>query len=153
MSLTLLESALAVLVIALGIISYRFWRSHRLHLRCVRLCHRIADELCQKQEPELVTDRIFKAIIEHTNATIGILSLRSGENDGNQVIRVHGLPGIVLSSGTSLGSGPGSICPIDSTLSNPRIFYAGLRDAFWTAAKINLRTSVSGRQSAMEKPE
>jgi len=138
MSLTLLESALAVLVIALGIISYRFWRSHRLHLRCVRLCHRIADELCQKQEPELVTDRIFKAIIEHTNATIGILSLRSGENDGNQVIRVHGLPGIVLSSGTSLGSGPGSICPIDGTLSQPSIFYAGLRDAFWTAAKVQL---------------
>ena len=67
---TLLESALAIIVLALGAVSYRFWRSHRLHLRCVKLCHRIADELCQKQEPELVTDRIFRAIIEHTNASI-----------------------------------------------------------------------------------
>ena len=138
MVLTLLEVALALLAVALAITTYRFWRSHLLHIRCVRLCHRIADELCQKQEPELVTERIFKAIIDHTNATIGILSLRSGKDSSNRVIQVHGLPDTTLTGGTSLGSDAGWLYPEESSIDQTRIVYSGLKDALWTSAGIRI---------------
>lgn len=138
MTLTLLEVSLALLAVALGITAYRFWRSHLLHLRCVRLCHRIANELCQKQEPGLVTERIFKAIIDHTNATIGILSLRSGDDEGNRVIRIHGLPEEVLSCGTSLGRKAAWLCPEESVIEQPRIIYSSLKEALWNAAGIRI---------------
>lgn len=138
MNVTLLEWALAIIIMALGAISYRFWRSHRLHLRCVKLCHRIANELCQKQEPELVTDRIFRAIIEHTNASIGILSLRSEEDASNRIIRAYGIPGNIISSGALLGSDPDFICRVDSNIDKPIIIYTGLKEAFWNATGIRL---------------
>jgi len=138
MVLTLLEIALALLAVALAVTTYRFWRSHLLHIRCVKLCHRIADELCRKQEPELVTERIFKAIIDHTNAAIGILSLRLEADNSNRVIQIHGLPDSTLTAGTSLGKNAGWLCPEESTIDQTRIIYSGLKDSLWTSANIRI---------------
>ncbi len=65
---------------------------HRPRHRYVKLCHRIADELSLRQEPELVTNRVFRMVTEHTNAAIDILSFRSRPDGILKVIRIHDLP-------------------------------------------------------------
>ena len=138
MVLTLLEVTLAFLVLAFAFTTYRFWRSHLLHIRCVRLCHRIADELCRKQEPELVTERIFKAIIDHTNAAIAVLSLRSGENGDYRVIQVHGVRDDVLSPDGPPGRETGWLYPEKIAPGRTRIVYSGLKDRLWFSAGIRI---------------
>jgi GAF domain-containing protein len=99
---TLISLAVALLASA---VAYRYWSSHRLHQRCVRLCHRIAHELSQRQEPHLVAERVFDTVIEHTGAAIGVLSFRSGTDNTLEVVRVHGLPDHLLKPGTRLPAG------------------------------------------------
>jgi len=104
--------------------------SRKLHLRCVRLCHRIADELSRKQDPELVTDRVFQVVMEHTGASIGILTYRDNEEEPFKVMRVSGLPGNVLEPGTLLDAGicgwqPGAI----EMTGKAQLIHHGLREA------------------------
>ncbi|MEA3412945.1 MAG: histidine kinase [Pseudomonadota bacterium] len=119
--------------------AWRYRRSRRLHARCVRLCHRIADELSRKQEPELVTKRVFRAVMEHTGASIGILTYRDDDKGQFRVVRVSGLPEGVLTPGTPLedgmcGWGPG---PIEVT-GEPELIHRGLRESMRREAGIEL---------------
>ena len=78
----------------------------------------------------MVTDRVFHVVMEHTGASIGILTYRNSEQDPFKVIRVNGLASSVLAPGTSLnggmcGWGPGSI----TTTGKPQLIHSGLREA------------------------
>lgn len=97
-------ASLTVAVVA-SLVAYRYWSSHRLHQRCVRLCHRIAHELSQPQEAQLVTERVFDTVMEHTEASIGVLGFHSQESGRLEVIRVRGLPGHLIAPGELLPSG------------------------------------------------
>jgi len=138
----LIYTALAVgwaLAIAGVWVAWRYRQSHRLHVRCVQLCHRIADELSRRQEPELVTNRVFRVVMEHTGASIGILTYRDTSQGPYKVVRVSGLPDGVLVPGTDLeeglcGWGPG---PIEAT-GNPQMIHDGLREAMAKEAGISL---------------
>ncbi len=81
----------------------RYRDSRRHHLLCVDLCHRIADELSRRQDEELVVDRVFDVVMQHTQAVFGLLLWR-GENERQplRVLRVRGLPPEVLASGDLL---------------------------------------------------
>lgn len=104
--------ATIILIVALVLL---YLQSRRLHHRCVQLCHRIANELSQRQEHELVVERIFNTIIDHTQATVGILVYRDDDNlnktnKTNQtrtmrVLCTHGIQDKVLKVGDPLPSG------------------------------------------------
>ena len=138
-------------VIALAIALFFLYRkSHQLHLKCVELCLRIANELSQRQEHELVVERVFQIIIEHTNAQIGILIFRDiDESKTMQVLRVHGLADKTLKSGdhlksTQYGYGFGNL-KIDESA---RLYHTGLKEAVKSDTGIEL----AGKQNMMVIP-
>jgi len=128
-----------LLAIMAAWVSWRYRQSHRLHARCIRLCHRIADELSRRQEPELVTNRVFRVVMEHTGASIGILTYRDTDQGPYKVVRVCGLPDGTLASGTVLEDGSYGWCPdpIRAT-GNPQLIHDGLREAMENETGIRL---------------
>ncbi len=129
--------SIAAGVAALGF-GGRLLEYRRLHGRCVRLCRRIADELSQKQDPELVTERIFRVVIEHTNAMIGVLSFYSRGGDELQVIRVHGLGEDILPPGAVLDSAFGWKCPNREQRDKPVLLQEELRESLLKTARVEL---------------
>lgn len=138
-------------VIALAITLFLLYRqSNQLHLKCVELCHRIANELSQRQEHELVVERVFQIIIEHTNADVGVLVFHdSDENKTMQVLRVYGLPDNVLKVGDHLSSaqyGYGfGLLNIDKSA---KLYHAGLKEA----VKLDTGIELAGKQNMMVIP-
>lgn len=142
---------IALFGIALAVALFFLYRQSRgLHLRCVQLCHRIANELSQRQEYELVVERVFNLIIEHTRSEIAILVYRSEESDNNmQVWRVHGVPERLLKAGDYLpqgdfGYGFGRL----SITREGQIYHDGLREAVLADTGIEL----GPRQNMMGLP-
>ncbi|MGF1548400.1 MAG: sensor histidine kinase [Thiotrichales bacterium] len=81
----------------------RYRDSRRHHLLCVELCHRIADELSRRQDEELVVDRVFDVVMQHTQAVVGLLLWRGeDEHQPLRVLRVRGLAPEVIAPGTVL---------------------------------------------------
>jgi len=93
-----------LLLVLAGLLYLRYRQSHRLHVQCVKLCHRIAEELSHSQEQKRVIDRVFEVVIDHTNASFGLLLLNSENGHGLQVLRVHGLPNGEIAPGDYLNS-------------------------------------------------
>ncbi len=134
--LTLLSSAGFT---AASAVAYRHWIAHRLHARCGELCHRIAHELTRHQEPHLVMERLFRAVLEHTNASIGILSYRLGPEEPLTVVQVSGLPDTVLKPGTRLAvDACGWDCGGLGISGGPEIVDAGLRETLGRQAGVTL---------------
>jgi len=138
-------------VIALAIALFFLYRkSHQQHLKCVELCHRIANELSQRQEHELVVERVFNIIIGHTEAQIGILVFRDiDENKKMKVLRVHGMPEQSLKSGdhlesTQYGYGFGKL-NIDDT---GKLYQIGLKEA----VKLDTGIELVGKQNMIAIP-
>lgn len=120
-------------------IAWRYRRSRWLHERCVQLCHRIADELSRRQEPELVTERVFRVVMDHTGASIGILTYRDNGEGPFKVVRVSGLRDGILDPGTVIdegfcGWGPDPIRPSG----DPQLIHEGLRVALERETGIRL---------------
>ncbi|MCB1877674.1 MAG: hypothetical protein KDH88_17000 [Chromatiales bacterium] len=114
-------------------------RSERLHLHCVRLCHRIADELARKQAPELVTDRVFRVVMEHTGACIGVLLFRDATDAPLRVLRVSGLPDNVLVQDRLLEVGEaGWNCGAVKASGRMELLHKGLREALYERTGIRL---------------
>lgn len=137
----LLNNLYLILFIALGVslfFLYRFWESHRLHSRCVKLCHRIADELIQEQQPELVTERIFQIVIEHTHSSVAILSLLSEQDSSLHVVRTHGLLKGHAEPGVRVEQVPGWNLLDNSIPDAPVIVKDRLAEALWITAQIRL---------------
>jgi len=130
-----------MLLTALGVSVFfliRYRESPRLHHRCVKLCHRIADELTQEQQPELVMERIFHIVIEHTHSSLGMLSLVSEQDDTLHVVQTHGVPEEHASIGIPVNQIPGWKLLDNSIPNKPKIIKSGLEEAMWTAAGIHL---------------
>gem|GEM_PF-2372771 len=128
-----------ILLIATGLIFIRYRQSHLLHVRCVKLCHRIADELSYNQEQEQVIDRVFEVVIDQTKASIGLLLLNTETGRGLQVLRVHGLPAEAIVPGDYLdaqdkGYGFGQL----KISGNAELHHLGLAAAVKSAAHIEL---------------
>jgi len=141
MPIFLLYSIILMLLVGLGISVFfliRIWESHRLHHRCVRLCHRIADELSQEQQPELVMERIFQIVIEHTHSSLGMLSLVSEQDGALHVVRTHGISKVHADPGMPIDQIPGWKLLDNSIPDKPVIIEDKLEDALLTAAGVHL---------------
>jgi len=141
MPVFLLYSIILILLVGLGISVFfliRVWESHRLHHRCVRLCHRIADELSQEQQPELVMERIFQIVIEHTHSSLGMLSLVSEQDGALHVVRTHGISKVHADPGMPIDQIPGWKLLDNSIPDKPVIIEDKLEDALLTAAGVHL---------------
>jgi len=141
MSVILLYSIILTLLAALAVSIFfliRYRESPHLHHRCVKLCHRIADELTQEQQPELVRERIFHIVIEHTHAAHGMLSLISHQDDCLHVVQTYGLSKKLAAIGTPVNRIPGWKLLDNSIQKKPTIVDSRLEDAIQTVAGIRL---------------
>ena len=130
---------LAVVTI-LAVVLFLLYRHNRnLHRNCVNLCHRLANELSKRQKPELVVERVFNIIVDHTQASMAILVFSDTDKE-KQVLRVDGIDEKIIKAGDYLqagqqGYGFGSLA-IDNTatLYDSRKF----REAVYTNTGIQL---------------
>ncbi len=139
-SIPWLAFATAGLILTSGGLYRRFRAAERHHKLCVQLCHRIADELSRRQDEELVVDRVFDVVIEHTRAAIGILLWR-GEHEHAplMVLRVRGLSPDLLPPGTELPAGArGFGFGMLDVSGGGEIIRAGLREAVHAFTGIRL---------------
>lgn len=141
MSVNLLYSVNLILLCALGVsllFLIHYWKSHHLHTRCVKLCHRIADELSKEQQPELVMERIFQIVIEHTHSSLGMLSLVSEQDGALHVVRTHAISEGHADPGIPIDQIPGWKLLDNSIPDKPVIIEDRLKEALWTTAGIRL---------------
>jgi signal transduction histidine kinase len=117
----------------------RYRQSHLLHVRCVKLCHRIAAELSYSQEQEQVIDRVFEVVIDQTKASIGLLLFNNEAGRGLRVLRTHGLSDEEIAPGDYLepedkGYGFGQL----KISGGAELHHQGLATAVQTSTRIKL---------------